>query len=55
VSADGHVIAFESGATNLVSDDTNGKQDVFIRILSQQITMTRASTSSSGLEANGTR
>jgi Tol biopolymer transport system component len=31
VSADGRFVAFESGATNLVSGDTNGEQDVFVR------------------------
>jgi Tol biopolymer transport system component len=30
-SADGRYIVFESGATNLVSGDTNGKEDIFIR------------------------
>ncbi|MDA3936328.1 MAG: cell wall-binding repeat-containing protein, partial [Actinomycetota bacterium] len=29
-SADGRYVAFESGATNLVSGDTNGKYDVFV-------------------------
>jgi hypothetical protein len=31
VSADGRFIAFESNATNLVSSDTNGTDDVFVR------------------------
>ena len=30
ISADGHYVAFESSATNLVDDDTNGKNDVFV-------------------------
>jgi len=30
ISADGHYVAFVSDATNLVSDDTNGKRDIFI-------------------------
>jgi Tol biopolymer transport system component len=32
VSADGHVIAFVSGADNLVGGDYNGVEDVFLRI-----------------------
>ncbi len=32
VSADGHVIAFVSGASNLVGGDYNGAEDVFLRI-----------------------
>jgi hypothetical protein len=32
VSADGHVVAFVSGADNLVSGDYNGVEDVFLRI-----------------------
>ena len=31
ISADGRLIAFESNATNLVSNDTNSAQDVFVR------------------------
>jgi len=50
-SADGRYIAFESNASNLVSGDTNGKQDVFIRDIVASIT-TRASVSSSGVEGN---
>jgi Tol biopolymer transport system component len=30
ISADGQVVAFESAATNLVSDDTNDVTDVFV-------------------------
>lgn len=32
ISADGHVIAFVSGAANLVGGDYNGAEDVFLRI-----------------------
>jgi Tol biopolymer transport system component len=32
VSADGHVVAFASGANNLVGGDYNGAEDVFLRI-----------------------
>jgi Tol biopolymer transport system component len=38
ISADGHVIAFGSGATNLVPDDTNGVTDVFVRDLTSGVT-----------------
>jgi Tol biopolymer transport system component len=31
ISADGHFVAFQSYATNLVSGDTNGVSDVFVR------------------------
>ena len=31
ISADGRYVAFESGATNLVQDDTNVKPDIFVR------------------------
>ncbi len=31
ISADGRWVAFQSGATNLVPNDTNGKTDVFLR------------------------
>ncbi|MHB9111748.1 MAG: TolB family protein [Thermoleophilia bacterium] len=31
LSADGRFVAFESGATNLVPDDLNGKRDVFLK------------------------
>jgi Tol biopolymer transport system component len=33
LSADGRVVAFHSGATNLVPGDTNGANDVFVRSL----------------------
>ncbi|MBA2570626.1 MAG: PD40 domain-containing protein [Chloroflexi bacterium] len=31
ISADGRYVAFESGANNLVANDTNGKTDIFVR------------------------
>jgi Tol biopolymer transport system component len=34
ISADGRIVAFQSGATNLVPDDTNNQVDIFVRILS---------------------
>jgi len=38
VAGDGSSVAFESSATNLVADDTNGYKDVFIRDMSAQRT-----------------
>ena len=52
VSGDGLVVAFSSGATNLVAGDTNGKDDVFIRNVATNTT-TRASVSTGGVEGNG--
>ncbi|MGN6546234.1 MAG: SdrD B-like domain-containing protein [Aureliella sp.] len=51
ISDDGAVVAFESGASNLVSGDTNYTTDVFVHILSTGTTR-RVSQSSSGTEAN---
>jgi hypothetical protein len=31
INADGRFVAFESLATNLVPDDTNGRMDAFVR------------------------
>jgi hypothetical protein len=39
VSADGRVVGFQSGATNLVPSDSNGKTDVFLRDLSRSATI----------------
>ncbi|MCL4559769.1 MAG: hypothetical protein M1281_04025 [Chloroflexi bacterium] len=51
VSADGHYIAFTSCATNLVSNDTNGFDDVFVH--DRQTGMTeRVSIASDGTQAN---
>ena len=52
ISADGRVVAFVSLASNLVSDDTNNAQDVFIydRLTWQT---SRVSQSSSGAQGNG--
>ena len=52
ISADGRFVAFYSDASNLVSGDTNGARDVFVRDLQTGQT-TRVSVSSSGAEANG--
>lgn len=51
ISDDGTVVAFESSATNLVSGDTNGASDIFVRNLSTGSTG-RVSKSSSGAQAN---
>jgi uncharacterized protein YjbI with pentapeptide repeats len=51
ISGNGRYIAFDSSATNLVSGDTNGKRDVFVRDLKSGIT-TRVSTNSLGAEGN---
>ncbi len=52
LSSDGRYVAFQSDATNLVTGDTNGATDVFVRDL-QAATTTRASVSSGGLQGNG--
>jgi Tol biopolymer transport system component len=52
ISADGRYVAFYSDASNLVSGDTNGARDVFVRDLQTGET-TRVSVSTSGTEANG--
>lgn len=51
MSDDGRYVAFFSGASNLVDNDTNGLQDVFVydRVLG---TTERVSVSSEGTEAN---
>lgn len=51
ISEDGAVVAFESVATNLVSGDTNGKKDVFVRDLQTGIT-SRASVSTAGAQGD---
>jgi Tol biopolymer transport system component len=52
VSADGRYVAFSSSATNLVRDDTNGRDDVFVRDRQNGRTW-RVSVSSSGAQGNG--
>jgi Tol biopolymer transport system component len=51
-SPDGRYVAFQSEATNLVSGDTNGFQDVFLKDL-QSGAVTRLSTDSSGAQVGG--
>ena len=52
ISDDGRFVAFESGASNLVSGDTNNADDIFVHDR-QTGTTTRVSIDSSGAEANG--
>jgi Tol biopolymer transport system component len=52
ISADGRYVAFVSWSTNLVSGDTNGFGDVFVRDRESGIT-TRISVASDGTQANG--
>lgn len=52
ISNDGRYVAFSSGATNLVADDTNSKTDVFVHDLQTGAT-TRVSVNSSGVQADG--
>jgi Tol biopolymer transport system component len=52
ISADGRYVAFDSYATNLVSNDTNGMLDVFVHDRQTGQT-TRASVASDGTQGNG--
>ena len=52
ISADGRFVAFDSLATNLVSGDTNGVRDVFVRDR-QNGTTERVSVASGGTEGDG--
>ncbi len=51
ISSDGRIVVFCSGATNLVSGDTNSNRDVFARDRQSGLT-TRVSVNSSGVEAD---
>jgi RHS repeat-associated protein len=51
VSNDGRYVAFFSRASNLVSGDTNGQNDIFVRDRTAGAT-SRVSTSSTGAQAN---
>ncbi|MFO0983711.1 MAG: hypothetical protein U1E76_18605 [Planctomycetota bacterium] len=51
ISADGRFVAFNSWATNLVLDDTNNSEDVFVHDLQTGLT-TRVSVDSAGNEGN---
>lgn len=52
ISGDGRYVAFESSAYDLVTTDTNGGRDVFVRDLVTGTTVL-ASVSSSGLQGSG--
>jgi Tol biopolymer transport system component len=52
LSGDGRFVAFESMASNLVSGDTNGTSDIFVRDLINKVTV-RVSVSTAGDQANG--
>lgn len=51
ISADGRFVAFVSSASNLVPNDTNGVEDVFVYDRSAR-TMTRESVAAGGSQAN---
>jgi flagellin-like hook-associated protein FlgL len=51
ISADGRYVAFASRASNLVTGDTNGRTDAFVKDTLTGVT-TRVSTDSAGGEAN---
>jgi Tol biopolymer transport system component len=51
ISADGRYVVFDSTADNLVADDTNGIQDLFMKDRQTGAT-TRVSTASDGTQAN---
>jgi Tol biopolymer transport system component len=52
ISAEGEIVAFESRADNLVTDDGNGLDDVFVHDCGSGVT-TRVSVASDGTEASG--
>src|SRR5205085_12425541 len=53
ISGDGRFVAFNSSATNLVVDDTNGQYDLFVHDLQTGATE-RVSVDSTGAQANDT-
>ena len=52
ISADGRYVAFRSDAADLVTGDTNGQSDVFVRDLTAKVTV-RVSVVTGGAQANG--
>lgn len=52
ISGDGNSVAFDSDATNLVTGDTNGLIDTYVRKLTAPTTI-RANVSSAGAQATG--
>jgi Tol biopolymer transport system component len=53
VSGDGRLVAFQSVATNLVPDDTNGVQDIFVHDRLTGVTSRVSVASHSGRQADG--
>ncbi|HUR46011.1 MAG TPA: hypothetical protein VMZ27_09075 [Candidatus Saccharimonadales bacterium] len=53
ISSNGQLVAFESSASNLVSDDTNGFKDIFVRDLSSGTTTLLTVDASGNGSANG--
>ena len=51
ISADGRYVAFESGSSNMVANDTNNQDDIFVRDRTGGTTV-RANVSASGTQAN---
>ncbi|HVL89939.1 MAG TPA: hypothetical protein VM841_06865, partial [Actinomycetota bacterium] len=54
LSGDGKIVAFQSTATNIVPNDTNGLSDIFIRDVPAGVTK-RVSVTSSGAQIDGGR
>lgn len=52
ISPDGRYVAFWSGASNLVPDDTNGKRDIFVADR-EATTVTRVSIADDGTQGDG--
>jgi cold shock CspA family protein len=52
LSADGRIVVFQSYASNIVTGDTNGRQDIFVHDRSTGATE-RVSVGALGVEANG--
>ncbi len=52
ISADGRYVTFRSAATNLVADDSNGNDDIFLHDRNTGIS-TRISVTASGLQGDG--
>ena len=52
ISADGRVVAFRAGSSNLVAGDTNGRDDIFVRDRTTNKT-TRVSATNTAAQSNG--
>lgn len=53
MSDDGRFVAFQSDASNLVANDTNGRTDVFVRDMKESGTTTRWSIGPGGVQGTG--